>query len=551
MKYPMFEPLHSIYAVTLAAAALALTSCGGGGGGAAGTAPVAMATASVVTPATGKTAWNLAAAAQFSLRDGNGVAVLGALACSSDAPTALVVAADCTSIIGKRLGLQTVTVSGGGLSAKATLKVIPQAQPLASHGPSGQFNMVVTPTGGRVLAWGANTGGVLGQGKTAAELVSVALPTAVKDSAGVADLGGIVAVSAGTGSALALTEDGEVWSWGDNGHDQLGRVAINGATLPGKVVSATGSGLLQRIVAVSVGDSNAVALADDGTVYSWGGYSGQSGVARAQFPNFVSSVASTPGSVTPLTDVVAVSAGWNWTAALLADGRIVSWGYGNDGRQGQGSAAFGGGTAPTGYVMSLAQGLPLTGVVSLSAGYNFGLALNDAGQVYAWGDNSYGQAGQNSANTVPVASAVLVTAASGAGTLSDITMVAAGGNHALAQDSTGLVYSWGYSQNGQLGDGANHPRVNASPLPAAVVSAAGTGQLGATRVIAAGYADSLALAADGSLLIWGSGYRSNLGQGGVASADAYVPLPVKNEAGTAALSLAPLDVWPNLLQRGR
>jgi alpha-tubulin suppressor-like RCC1 family protein len=189
--------------------------------------------------------------------------------------------------------------------------------------------------------------------------------------------------------------------------------------------------------------------------------------------------------------------------------------------------------------------------VALSAGYNFGLALTDTGQVLAWGNNSYGQVGQNTANTTPVTSAVFVQGVGGGAALSGVAMVAAGGNHALALDSTGRVYSWGYSQNGELGDGANHPRVNASPLPAAVVGTAGNGQLGSTRAIAAGYAHSLALASDGSLLIWGSGFRGNLGQGGTVGTDAYVPLPVKDEAGTATLSLAPLTVWPNLLLRGR
>jgi alpha-tubulin suppressor-like RCC1 family protein len=146
---------------------------------------------------------------------------------------------------------------------------------------------------------------------------------------------------------------------------------------------------------------------------------------------------------------------------------------------------------------------------------------------------------------------VLVKGVAGTGLLSNIKMVTAGGIHALAMDNDGKVFSWGYSQNGQLGDGANHPRVNQSPLPDAVVSANGTGQLSAVTAIFAGYAQSLALMSDGSLLIWGNGFRGGLGQGGTSSTDLFVPTPVKDAAGTGQLSLGPLSAWPNLLRRGR
>ena len=130
-------------------------------------------------------------------------------------------------------------------------------------------------------------------------------------------------------------------------------------------------------------------------------------------------------------------------------------------------------------------------------------------------------------------------------------MVAAGGNHALALDSAGQVYSWGYSQDGELGDGASHPRLNASALPAAVVGPTGLGQLNGVVALAAGYSHSMAFAGDGSLLIWGSGFRGDLGQGGIVQNNAYVPLTVLNEAGSASLSLGPMSYWPNLLQRAR
>jgi alpha-tubulin suppressor-like RCC1 family protein len=532
-------------AVTFFVAAV-LAACGG-----EPSSPAA-AQAALESPASGKVTWSLSTATQFRLRNQAGAPVSGPLTCTSDAPAELVVGTDCASVSGRRLGTHTVTVTAGGVSAKAQVKVIAPPYPLGSHGAasshgSGQYNLVVTPDG-RVLAWGANPGGALGQGQTEAELTRQPLPVAVKDGTGQDVLRGIVAVSAGSVSALALTEDGEVYSWGLNDDNRLGRAAPNGDALPGKVLGPAGGAALRGIVAVSAGDSNAVALGDDGAVYSWGRYTGQSGAEPKATPGQVNAV----GGGGPLTGAVAVSAGSNWSAALLADGRVVTWGFGADGRQGQGTLAPGPAfTQAPGFVVRQGTALPLSGVVALSAGYNFGLALIEAGEAYAWGNNSFGQLGQNSAGITPVPGAVAVLAPGGAAPMTGLSMVAAGGNHALAMTGAGAVFSWGYSQDGQLGDGPFHPRLSFSPLPAPVVGAAGAATLTGVASIAAGYAHGLALASDGRVFIWGDGLRGNLGQGGPGEADSYAPLSVWNEAGSGALSLAPLGYWANLLQRGR
>jgi alpha-tubulin suppressor-like RCC1 family protein len=500
-------------------------------------------TATLIAPANGKTPWNIASAAQFSLKDASGNIISGPLTCSSDTPATLIVAADCSSVTGKRLGNQSITIASGGISATASVKVIPQPQPLAINTSKGYYNLVVT-TEGRVLAWGTNASGQLGQGKLVSVLKQNSLPLAVKDTTGLLELKGIVAVSAGEESALALSEDGEVYSWGNNSSGQLGRTVLNDDPLPGKVVSPTGTSTLQHIVAISVGEDNAIALADDGRVYSWGYYSGQAGSGSKKVPGIVRAV-SGDGE---LGNAVSISAGWNWNAVLLADGRVVTWGFDNDGRLGQGTTNH---TEQPGYVLSLSSGQPISGILAISAGYNFGMALSNAGQIYAWGNNDWGQIGQNfSGSNTRQTKAVLVKAVDGNGILSDIKMFSAGGNHALALDGGGKVYSWGYAQNGELGDGANHPRVNESPLPAAVVSATGTGQLSGISALAAGYSHSMALTSDGNLLIWGIGAHGNLGQGETSESQSYVPLLVKNEAGSAPLSLGSMTYWPNLFQRG-
>lgn len=529
-----------------------LAACGGGSGESnsnsvapVNTAPTTLgAQATLAAPSSGKTAWNVTTPITVTLRDSGGAAVAGALTCSSANTVALSVAPDCSAVTGMRLGVQTLAVSSGNVSANVSIKVIPQAQPIGTQGSTQSRNLVVTPAG-KVLAWGANTNGVLGQGKTFTALNSVALPTPVKDQAGTGELSGIVAASTGRdGSALALTEDGEIWSWGE--YRTLGRTANVDEALPGKVRNAANNGTLTGIVAIALGDDNALALADDGTVYSWGQYTGQvDGSTQRQFPGQVRAV--TGSGV--LDNVVAISAGTSWSAALTGDGKVVAWGFNyTDGRTGQSTTTTV--VDRPSYVTRDSDGAAVDGIVAISAGVNFGMALSNAGQVYAWGSNYSGQLGQNTHYTVHPR-ALQVKAADGNGLLSNIKMVSAGGNHAMALDQNGKIFAWGNATSGQVGDGPNRPVMNQSLLPRAVVNTLGIDQLSNIAAIATGDTHSLALDNDGRLLIWGGGFRQNLGQGGTGTTDLAVPTPVKDTAGSGVLSLAPLSAWPNLTRRAR
>lgn len=542
-----------------------LAACGGGGGSdptpaappgnGGGPAPVpgvtpGTATVTLLAPSNGKASWNLSTPISVTLLDGAGALVSGTPSCASADTVGLTVAADCSTVVGNRLGTQSIVVSAGSVSASTTIKVVPQAQPLAAQGVtssygSGDYNLATVPSG-KVVAWGANPSGVLGQGQFDPALQADFLPVTVKDSTGLAELTGIQATSAGTKSVLALTEDGEVWSWGSNTSGALGRAKnSNDDALPGKVNNPALNGNLAGIVAVSPGDSNVTALSHDGTVYTWGSYGGRNPPNATTVPGQVLAVSGSG----VLSGVVAVSSGSQWAAALTADGRVVSWGFDlSDGRTGHGAASSS--VLLPANVVRASDGQPLSDIVAISAGYDFGLALTSTGQVWAWGDNHAGQMGQNT-QYVMSPGALQVKGVGGVGLLSNITMVAAGGNHALVLDSSGRVFSWGSSGRGELGDGAAHPRENQALLPAAVVSELGTGQLSGMASIAAGYAHSLALAADGSVYAWGAGFQGDLGQGSGNVANLYVPTKVKDAAGTGSLSVGPVSHFPNLLRRAR
>ena len=95
-------------------------------------------------------------------------------------------------------------------------------------------------------------------------------------------------------------------------------------------------------------------------------------------------------------------------------------------------------------------------IVAIAAGKTHNLALDSAGKVYSWGENSKGELGDGS--TVNRFAPVAVAASAAASDLlSDKTVIdiSCGQYSSYALTSDGTVYSWGGNEYLQLGNG-NH-----------------------------------------------------------------------------------------------
>ena len=537
-----------------------IAACGGGGGDSSGsaasappaaapppaTAPVASgAQATVATPATSKLPWRIATPLSISLKDANGAAVSGALSCSTT-HAELTISADCSAATGQRLGSYDFTVSGSGQTAQASLTVIPQAQPFPVGGASLNALGIVTPSG-NVLTWGSNFTSGLGQGKDSAAQVTSPLPGSVKDSAGTGILTSIVSASIGSDGAFALTESGQLWFWGRNQERIAGQTSGVGVyLLPVAVSNSAGNGPLQRVVSAVTGGRNATALLDDGSVYSWGQYNGQSSTLKD--PLFVPTPVPRPEGG-PLNNGTAISSSDASTAVLTSEGKVITWGFNTSSALGQGISDSTAAIIPSpGYVLRASDGAPLDNIVAISFGSQFALALTNAGQVYAWGANSWGTAGQGAAGGY-YPRAVLVKSPDGAGPLSGIKSIATGAVFALALTDSGEVLSWGLGSTGTLGDGISRPRGNFSALPGPVMAPSGTSGLSGVVAIGAASNQGFALDSSGSVLIWGQAYPDMLGQGSGTTANSPLPIALKTPDGTGSLPIGPVSYWPNPTRR--
>jgi alpha-tubulin suppressor-like RCC1 family protein len=118
---------------------------------------------------------------------------------------------------------------------------------------AGGFHTLALMSNGRLLAWGANDSGQLGDGTT----VDRALPVLVRDL-GDAE---VVDIAAGMDFSVALLADGSVLTWGGNDHGQLGDGTRNRRLTPVQVADPDASGrFLTGVAAVTAGSSHVLAL---------------------------------------------------------------------------------------------------------------------------------------------------------------------------------------------------------------------------------------------------------------------------------------------------
>jgi hypothetical protein len=280
----------------------------------------------------------------------------------------------------------------------------------------GSAHTLALSEDGKVWTLGENAYGQLGNGTFGGESLEPQL---------INGLDGIIAVQAGDSHSVALKKDGTVWTWGYNGSGQLGDGTTLRSSLPHKVAGVS------NVKSIAAGKGHTVVLKHDGTVLAWGAnLSGQSG--NGDYNNCLS-----PTQVSGLQGVEAIAAGQFNTLALKKDGTVWSWGYNGNGQLGNGESMKNARTP--------VQVAGLDKVRAVAAGNSHVVALKQDGTIWAWGSNRASQLGR--ATTAYSSSPVQVT---GINNIIDIT---ASVGHTIAIAKNDTVWAWGDAGTGQWGNG--------------------------------------------------------------------------------------------------
>ena len=331
---------------------------------------------------------------------------------------------------------------------------------------SGDYHSFAISKKHRVLAWGKNQLGQLGDGTLTDQPKPVDITKNFKLDAG--DY--IKTITGGVDTSFATTNNGRVFFWGDSTDRQDGGVEESFVAVkqPKDVTSWIG----ENTIRLSLGYKAGISLTNRGFVTTWGNnQSGELGRSKAGELNDVSNVPRSAYFIQDNFDlvegdeIVDVEAGNGVMAALTKYHRVYIWGDNRTGMLGLGDEMPNPNDRVTGQFMS-AIPLDITDLFNLpeedcisqiSIGNSHIVALSQYGEVFSWGEGDYGQLGNGAMIEQPKISNVT----SSFGAMDDDTIIvkvlAAGAgdsltaSYAYAIDSDGVIYAWGGSAKGLPG----------------------------------------------------------------------------------------------------
>uniref|UniRef100_A0A8C3HB65 E3 ubiquitin-protein ligase HERC2 n=1 Tax=Chrysemys picta bellii TaxID=8478 RepID=A0A8C3HB65_CHRPI len=322
----------------------------------------------------------------------------------------------------------------GGIEG-AKVKVPTPCEALATLRPvqliGGEQTLFAVTADGKLYATGYGAGGRLGIGGTE----SVSTPTLLESIQHVFIKK--VAVNSGGKHCLALSSEGEVYSWGEAEDGKLGHGNRSPCDRPRVIESLRGI----EVVDIAAGGAHSACISAAGDLYTWGkGRYGRLGHGDSEDQLKPKLVEALQGY--RVIDV-ACGSGDAQTLCLTDDDTVWSWGDGDYGKLGRG------GSDGCKVPMKI-DSLTGLGVVKVECGSQFSVALTKSGAVYTWGKGDYHRLGHGSDDHVRRPRQVQGLQGK------KVIAIATGSLHCVCCTEDGEVYTWGDNDEGQLGDGTTN-----------------------------------------------------------------------------------------------
>jgi len=250
-----------------------------------------------------------------------------------------------------------------------------------SRSATGQAHTLVLNNDGEVYTFGTSAFGAMGQGPD----VKQSAPLLLRMTKSVH----IRQIAAGSRYSLLVSDDGAVYTFGENRRGQLGiGPAQKHVDEPERVLGPLTD---DPVRLVAVGDEHVIVQTESGGVFSWGAN------ANGQLGNGRISDCAVPTKVQklPTQGLVSMACGAQHTLVVTDDGHKV-WAFGSNtqGQLGQGNRSMN--EEKVRVFPALIQTLSNQAnraIVQVVAAANHSLALSKNGEVFSFGSNTFGQLG--------------------------------------------------------------------------------------------------------------------------------------------------------------
>jgi alpha-tubulin suppressor-like RCC1 family protein len=305
-------------------------------------------------------------------------------------------------------------------------------------------------------------------------------------------------ISAGTDHSCGAEVNGDAMCWGRNAEGQLGVGA--GVTDSNVPLEVPGGGLVQ----IDAGFTHSCGVDNLGKGYCWGQNT------YGQLGDGTTTDSSTPVEVADGHIFLAVEAGGGFSCGVDTTGDVWCWGDGSFGKLGDGTGA-----SSLDPVRVLTPGAGI-GYQFLSVGNSHACAYADTRHLWCWGDNGFGQLGDGTS----IGWSLSPVRVGGMGVDSFWKDVSVGFNHTCGIDLAGSILCWGNNSYGQLGDETTTHR----SLPVLVTQGLFYADLDAAQEFTCGITDDAPNQNLAEVNCWGRNDHGQLGDGTID--DRGYPAPI-------------------------
>ncbi|KAK2570042.1 PH [Acropora cervicornis] len=289
-----------------------------------------------------------------------------------------------------------------------------------------------------LYTWGDGTTGMLGHGENAEENVPRVVDALQSKN--------ISTLACGVNHTIAVTKEGEVFSWGSGEGGKLGQGHLRDRSTPIRVAELKD----KKVIKVACHDYHSSAVCGPGELYTWGKQGPQLGyeseARKVMLPRLVEGL-----SEHRVTDV---ACGLSHT---LDAGLLWLWGANKFGQLGLDNASCSFSSRP--FLLSSTTDLSNHTIIDVSCGTQHTVFLSKKGKLFGMGDNRENQLGINQRGKseepvlqVPFPTRIHFSKAS------KPVRVSCGAFHSAAVTDSGEVFTWGKGKCGRLGHGDNRDR---------------------------------------------------------------------------------------------